>query len=709
MINIAKKFLNYGLSPLPIRAGTKSPAVQTWSKELLLTPDQAEKMFVGIDSIAVITGTISGNLECIDFDNHLNNAMSVFGEFIAYKPIADIIRKYDLPYESTQSGGYHLFYRCKAVTGSLKLAYMTDAQSKKVTVIETRGTGGYVIVAPSPKYSLLRGSFDNIKEITEEEREIIISYCRSCNEITNPAQLSHNEFPINDMKPGEIYNESCPTSEIASLLKHNGWKSSDNVYFTRPGKETGISATLGKMKQYGFPLFHVFSSNADPFEGDKAYTPFSVFSLLGHGGDFSSAAKELYDRGFGKKATALDRKISPNVLIGEDTPIPEREKKKTPMILEMQEFINSVWDLRYDTVLNSVDWKLRGLVEWETCNENSLLMELLRAGFKVGKDMVSSLLGSDFVPRYDPFKSYFENCPRWDGVDEFSELCKYIDVDDPEFFRDMLEKQFVRTIKCAIEPGFYNRFAFILQSRQQEQGKSMFIRYLNPFGDKYYTDEQLKDDKDSLIALSENFIYNLEEIDDMKKVGVGKLKAVLAKRMVNVRHPYGKQKVNSPRRCSFYGSTNLDEFLTDDVNTRWLVFKVNEIRHESMFKNVNIDALWSQAWALYNDSSYQWDLTEKEKQHREKNNLRHKQSNIEDDIIAELFEYGNDREVLSIPQVIKRIRDSVGAGIKVNLDASHIYDVLVGMGFQSCEKIAMGRVLKYFKIKNRYKSVYEED
>lgn len=111
-------------------------------------------------------------------------------------------------------------------------------------------------------------------------------------------------------------------------------------------------------------------------------------------------------------------------------------------------------------------------------------MELLRSGYKVGKDMVSSLLASDFVKRYDPFVEYFEHCPKWDGVDEFHELCQYLDLEEPEFFRDMLEKQFVRTIKCAIEPTFYNRFAFCIAIKEQEMGKSRLIRFFNPFGDK---------------------------------------------------------------------------------------------------------------------------------------------------------------------------------------------------------------------------------
>ena len=709
MINTAKKFLKLGLSPLPIRIGSKRPNVLTWGESTLYDESQVDLLFKGTDTIAVITGAISENLECIDFDNHLSNANEIFSRFMGRPDVYEIIKKYDLPYESTQSGGYHLFYRCSDVGRNMKLASIEDGYGSKKCVIETRGNGGYVIVAPSVNYKMLKGTLAYIATITPEERDVILSHCRSFNEVTpKEVQTSEGSRSYHVDKPGDLFNESHPVSEIASLLKHNGWSSTDDIHFTRPGKKVGVSATLGKCSMNGVPLFYVFSSNADPFESEKGYTPFSVFAMLGHGGDFTSAARELADRGYGKTQPVRE-KITPGMLL-EELPQPEPkkiDKKKTPVIVEVEEYLDSVYEFRYDVVLNIVEYRNRGSYDFEPVNENTIYMELLRSGYKIGKDMVSSLLASDFVKRYDPFLEYFEHCPKWDGVDEFHELCQYLDLEEPEFFRDMLEKQFVRTIKCAIEPTFYNRFAFVLQSKEQEMGKSRLIRFFNPFGDKYFTDEQIKDDKDSLISLSENFIYSLEEIDDMKKFGVGKLKAVLAKKMVNVRHPYGKQKVNTPRRCSFFGSTNLDEFLTDDVNTRWLVFKINAI-DERVFTRINMDALWSQAWALYNSPNYEWDLTSEEKKKRELTNMRHRQSTIEEDMILELFEYGDAGQVMSINSIIKDIRTSIGPGIRVNLDATNIIDILNSLGFKCVERFVMGRIVKFIQIRKRSGNLFLE-
>ena len=270
----------------------------------------------------------------------------------------------------------------------------------------------------------------------------------------------------------------------------------------------------------------------------------------------------------------------------------------------------------------------------------------------------------------------------------------------------MLEKQFVRTIKCALEPEYYNRFAFIFQSREQEIGKSRLINFLNPFGTDYFTDEQIKDEKDSLISLTENFIYNLEEIDDMKKLGVGKLKAILAKKTVKQRLPYQRQKSKLFRCCSFFGSTNLTEFLTDDVNTRWLIFTVDKINWD-IFHEINIHDLWAQAYALYRKPDFDEDLTSLEKQKREENNLYYRQSILEEDLIANNFDMDNNSR-MALSDVAKRLTE-LGKGMRMNTDLTYIQDILINLGFEMDVMNLGGRKIKVFKISQRKVSRSQSD
>jgi hypothetical protein len=104
------------------------------------------------------------------------------------------------------------------------------------------------------------------------------------------------------VRPGDDYSAKATVTEVIELLEKHGAavvrECGGITYVRRPGKEDGgHSATVGYK---GTNLFYCFSSTWPPFEGNKAYSPFGIYALLGHGGDFRAAAAALRERGFGK-------------------------------------------------------------------------------------------------------------------------------------------------------------------------------------------------------------------------------------------------------------------------------------------------------------------------------------------------------------------------------------------------------------------------
>ena len=85
------------------------------------------------------------------------------------------------------------------------------------------------------------------------------------------------------------------------MLERHGWThvggSKGNEHWRRPGKADGMSATFSPSHR----TLYVFSSNAPPFEPDRAYTPFSIFTMLEHGGDYHAAASALAALGMGSE------------------------------------------------------------------------------------------------------------------------------------------------------------------------------------------------------------------------------------------------------------------------------------------------------------------------------------------------------------------------------------------------------------------------
>ncbi|MBA2480451.1 MAG: AAA family ATPase [Planctomycetes bacterium] len=112
-----------------------------------------------------------------------------------------------------------------------------------------------------------------------------------------PADPQPPEAP-GRQRPGDDFNRRC---DLADLLQRHGWsldRDGENQHWRRPGKTSGTSATLKER------VFYVFSSNAPPFESNKAYSAFAVFALLEHRGDFATAASALRAAGYGEQPSS---------------------------------------------------------------------------------------------------------------------------------------------------------------------------------------------------------------------------------------------------------------------------------------------------------------------------------------------------------------------------------------------------------------------
>lgn len=308
-------------------------------------------------------------------------------------------------------------------------------------------------------------------------------------------------------------------------------------------------------------------------------------------------------------------------------------KSKTP-IANVENFISKKYVLRKNIITQELEFRSRDIQTFETLNPDTIYRQLQHAGIEYPLNKLQSVLQSDFIPLYDPFKEYFESLPAWDGEDHIENLANHVKADDQAYFNCLFKKALVRSIACSLY-GKVNRMVMVLVSEKQEIGKSSFIRFLNPFGDKYYTEAALRNDKDSEFKLVENFIFNLEELSSLSNLDVNKLKATLSTALVKERRPYARNEVAAPRRCNFWGSTNKEEFLTDDVNTRWLCFTISDIDWDYS-TNIDIHKVWAQAFHLYN-TKFNFNLSKEESRKREERNRSYEVASNESDLLNRYF------------------------------------------------------------------------
>lgn len=305
-LSTALNYVRSGLSVVPIQAnGSKASAVP-WKdfQSTIATEETLNSWFCGSTAygIAIVAGKVSGNLEILDFDQP--------EKFVEWLDCLQLLGATpllaNLPIVRTPSG-VHVYYRSEKVEPNQKLAQRKRAKGIEC-LIETRGEGGYVIAPGSPAachpsgvpYCLESGDLTQIPTITAEDRDLLLTTARSLTEYApdrDVQRLPKQGLPVRtDEGPIEAYNRDAVANELTEqLLSNNGWtrmsSSGESSQWRKPGSaSSGIHATLHKVAP---GVLYVFSTAAAPFEAGNAYSPFVIYGLLEHNGDFRAAFKEV--------------------------------------------------------------------------------------------------------------------------------------------------------------------------------------------------------------------------------------------------------------------------------------------------------------------------------------------------------------------------------------------------------------------------------
>jgi hypothetical protein len=316
-----------GCSVIPIRVdGSKKPAIE-WKRyqSERATREQITRWWTSNPEygIAVICGAVSGGLELCELEARATNGES----FDKIQEAADLefdnwdewVLGHRTYAEFTPSGGIHLLYRVNGglVPGNTKIAN----NGANECLAETRGEGGYVIVAPSggkvhstgESWTAINGSLPaGIKTLPFSVRNELHGVLKAAldERPPPPAAPVKNSVTVNprpgDETPGDHFERVTSWTDI---LEPHGWIYSHSEgrenFWVRPGKDPklGHSASTGHANDRD--RMYVWSSSAGlPIE--EPMTKFYVYAQLNHGGDTSAAATELRRQGFG-----TDRPLPP--------------------------------------------------------------------------------------------------------------------------------------------------------------------------------------------------------------------------------------------------------------------------------------------------------------------------------------------------------------------------------------------------------------
>jgi hypothetical protein len=105
---------------------------------------------------------------------------------------------------------------------------------------------------------------------------------------------------------------------------------------------------------------------------------------------------------------------------------------------ETEGFLQFHYGFRYNEVRGMVEWRKRGVSDWQLLDDRgfaTILRHLRNQRGTLGEGALHSLITSDFCPSFDPFVHFFESLPKEDGTSEIDKLIATVTSDDPDYFR----------------------------------------------------------------------------------------------------------------------------------------------------------------------------------------------------------------------------------------------------------------------------------
>ena len=236
--------------------------------------------------------------------------------------------------------------------------------------------------------------------------------------------------------------------------------------------------------------------------------------------------------------------------------------------------------------------------------------------------------------RYHPVRDYL-NSLHWDGECHFDRLMGCLSMSSPAaaaFWRKWLLGSIAKMLAAR------QNYMLVLLGAQGK-GKSRLAEWLCPLPQLFYEGPINPDDKDSLIRLINNWIWEVAELDSTtKRSERSALKHFISTKTVKVRVPYGQYDTEKPAAASMIGTINEDGtgFLHDPTgNRRFAVVHLDDI--DWSYTGIDRDQLWAELYAAYLDGE-PWELTPYEQEIQAEINGGHMMVSPLEELLLQYYE-----------------------------------------------------------------------
>ena len=229
---------------------------------------------------------------------------------------------------------------------------------------------------------------------------------------------------------------------------------------------------------------------------------------------------------------------------------------------------------------------------------NSIFLRALREEISDNpKSDIQTIVHSEEVPSFNPVQQFLDGLPAWDGRNHVAELFSRlpgISSEQLSFLAIWLRSMVAHWLQMDTLHG--NECVPTLIGAQG-CGKTTFLRRLLPPSlRQYYLDHlNLSNKFDKEMALTNNLLVNLDELDAIRPSQHAALKQTLSKNKVNGRPIYGTSQEDRPRYASFVSSTNNRHPLTDATGSRrYICMTIPDGQYIDNTGDIDYDQLYAQ-------------------------------------------------------------------------------------------------------------------
>ena len=218
--------------------------------------------------------------------------------------------------------------------------------------------------------------------------------------------------------------------------------------------------------------------------------------------------------------------------------------------------------------------------------------------------------------RYNPVAEFLKS-QEWDNTDRLQEIYSILGVTIPKY-QTYIKKWLIQCIALGLndENNAIGAEGVLVLQGEQGLAKTSFFRMLSPFP-RWFVAGAVIDlkDKDTVIKALSGWLTELGELDSSLKREQSSLKAFITSPEDRIRPPYARNQTRTPRRTSFCGTVNPQDYLRDETGSRrfWTI-PIEHIDKKTLFSLSHewVTQLWAQIYVMYQQNKNGFRLTSEE-------------------------------------------------------------------------------------------------